>query len=410
MKVASILVILSILFSFFTSHDSIRNREKQSTGYLNVKTVSPECAFEATDDDNYHTEKDGYVIYGNYTEFDSSLLYSLTHEKNKICIFYDLDLSDNANDKHEIMRNNAVIYYYKNNIPYVHSYKSNSTEAQSLINDINIYVNEVLSEMNGEDNIVTTKTDFLRYSPYTTGNEIFEVLYVGSFREEEKPYGYIDCNYTVRKYRANDVSSLYLVEARVFFTPGSVAHELGGTDYENWKNLSGFVKLKALRASNEVGINQVRYGGTPVYKDAYPVNTPRNITIASSYSQGINLGVSGTFGFSFEDIVNGGIEGDLNENVAYAYSKAYQNTEPALSAQKDPDDVEKFTWLYTYSSPKGETNNFQLGYMFEMNNSGHDLLEGDLALQFEYQMTVDKLIVFIHTKQSFSGSAYHNYY
>lgn len=411
MKISAFLIIFSILSSLFTPFESIyQNYQKQGVRSIITKASSPEYVFNAISEDNYHTEHGNYIVYGNYLDFDSSLLYSLTHDKSKVCIFYDLDISDNISNHHEIMRNNAVVYYYKENVPYIHSYVSNSTDTQ-LLDDINNYVNEVLSKMNDEDCLINTQSDFLRFSPYTTGNEVFEILHAGSFRYEEKPYGYIDCNYNVRKYRANDVSSLYLVEARIFFTPGKIAHDLGNSEYGNWHNLSGFVKLKALRASNEVGINQVRYGGTPVYKDAYPVNTPGNITIASSYSQGINLGVSGTVGFSFEDIVNGGIGGNSSGNIVYAYNKTYQTTEPALSAQKDPDDVEKFTWVYNYSDPKGETNNFQLGYMFEMNNSGHDLLEGDLALQFEYQMTVNKTILFFYNeRKTFSGSSFHNHY
>ena len=197
--------------------------------------------------------------------------------------------------------------------------------------------------------------------------EAFEALYTGSFREEKKPYGYIDCDYVIKKHRANDVSSIYLVEANISFTPGKIAQDLGDTDYGDWYNSSGYIKIKAMRASNEVGYSQVRYGGTPVFKDAYP-------------------------------------------NSSYTYSNSYQIQRFALSAKKAPD-ANEYTLVYTYFYPQKETNRLQVSYMFEMNNSGHNLREGDLALRIEYQMTVGNNGWWLLNKaNTFSGYAYYNYY
>lgn len=362
MKIVSFVLLITLLFSFQTtsSYTEISFNEfdlKQADNNI----MSMEFTFDAVDDENYHIEENGYTIYGNYVDFDSDLLYSLIHDDSKICIFYDLDLTDNLNDNHEILRNNAVIYYYKDGIPFVNSYTTNATDTESIISDINDYVNEVLYEME-EAELLPIQTHYLTYGIATTGNETFEVLYSGSFRKEHKPYGYVDCDYVVRKYRANNISSLYLVESQISFTPGKTAYELGNTDYGSaWLNKSGYIKIKAERAEHEVGYDQIRYGGTPVYKDAY--------------------------------------------------SKTYQNTEPALSAQKDPSDIDKYTWLYTYSDPRNETNNLNLGYLFEMNNSGHDLFEGDLALRFEYKMIVEVNFLDITiTTEEFTGYVYHNYY
>lgn len=372
-------------------------------------TDSLEFVFEAVNIDNYHVETNEYVVNGNYSNFDSSLLYSLIHDKNKICIFYDFNLLDNAHDNHEIMRNNSVVYYYKNNIPYVHSYISNATEPQDLMRDINNFVNESLIKLHSE-NVFLDATAVSTYDIESEETQVFEVLYAGSFREEEKPYGYIDCDFVIRKYRANDVSSLYLVESHISFTPGKVARNLSNSNYDKWYNSSGFVKIKATRASNEVGYNQVRYGGTPIYKDAFPVNSPGVVSITSSYTSGLNLGYSNTTGFSLDNI---SIE---NENsgsgsISHSYNKSFQTQEPSFSAQKDPSDAEKYTWIYSYSDPREETNHLFFGYMFEMNNHGHDLREGDVALQYEYQMPVDNNRIFILNKTyTFSGHSLHNYY
>ena len=62
--------------------------------------------------------------------------------------------------------------------------------------------------------------------------------------------------------------------------------------------------------------------------------------------------------------------------------------------------------------PQSDAYRLDVGYMFEMNNSGHDLLEGDVALRFEYQMTVYKKNIWGNFKQShtFSGSTFRNHY
>lgn len=415
MKLVSFVIILSILCSLFSFHCSALAMELDDSIILNKSDSSFDYSFHAEYTPNYHieeiVEENNIVIYGNYTDFDSSLLYSLTHSKDKICIFYDLDLTDNLSNSHEIMCNNAVIYYYKDDVPHIHSYISNSAEAQELIEDINSYVNEVLLEINDESDRSDISTAFSQYSMYTSGDESFITIHSGSFRKEEKPYGYIEGNYFVKKYRASDVSSLYIVETHFYFTPGKIANDLGNKSFEDWFNGSGYAKVKPSRASNEVGYNQVRYGGTPVFKDAYPINNPGIITISSSYGKGNTLGYSYTNGFSLDN-VNVGSGGNTSQNTTYEYSKSYQGTESALSAQKDPADVEKFTWLFTYDTPRNETHHLLTGYMFEMNNSGHDLLEGDVALRFEYQMTVYKKNIWGNFKQShtFSGSTFRNHY
>ena len=222
------------------------------------------------------------------------------------------------------------------------------------------------TELSNADAVETKAAEEDGSAIYVT--EIFEVLYTGSFREEKKPYGYIDCDYVVTKYRANDVKSIYSVEANIYFTPGKIANSLGSTSYGDWYNSSGYIKIKAMRASNDVGYSQTRYGGTPVFKDAY-------------------------------------------HNSCYTYSNNYQIQKPELSAKKESADADEYMWIYTYSHPKNETNHLQCVYIFEMNNSGHDLLEGDLALRLEYQMTVNNNGWWIFNEtNTFGGYTYHNYY
>lgn len=194
------------------------------------------------------------------------------------------------------------------------------------------------------------------------------------------------------------------------FTPGKMASDNNSEGYGNWYNSGGYVHLKASRAAKEVGYNQYRYGGTPVFKDAYPVNKPGQITITSTYSAGLELGYSFTNGFSLDNITYEE-NTNLGLNIGYSYSKSYTNTEPALSAQKNAEDTEKFEWKYTYNTPRNETHHLYMGYLFEMNNTGHDLFEGDLAFRYDYEMSVsDKGWWIFENKNSFKWFSYHNYY
>ncbi len=355
MRLVSFALVLCILCSLLGSCCSVFTIEPKDSNITHNES-SPDYVFNATNTVDHHLETDNIIIYGNYKNFDSSLLYSLIQDKDKICIFYDLDLSDNVNDSLEIMRNNAVVYYYKNDIPHIHSYVSSSSDSKSLIPDVNNYVNNILSEIGNELDSVNTKA-LANCELYTSGNEDFVGIRQGSFREEEKPYGYIECDYVIKKHKADDVS-LYVVEARFFFTPGKVANDLGDDSYDNWFNSSGYAKIKAKRVDNEVIFNR----SAPVFKDAYPVN------------------------------------------------QAFHNSKAALSAQKDPMDVEKYTWLYTYEHPEAETYNQIVGYIFEMSTPSDDSPEYNISLEFEYRMTVENNRRIFKKSKIFSGHTFHNYY
>lgn len=367
--------------------------------------------FKIKETPNYQYQDDVFIVYGNYTNFNPLKLKEILSDKTKICIFYDLNLFNNTNSNHEILRNNIVVYYYKDDIPSVNSFKSSTRDIVLLIDEISNFLNEKIEHIRNLNTTNLIPSAAYAESSSNSDTPIFKEVYNGSFRETGKPYGYIDCNYSVKKYRANNVSSLYLLESQIAFTPGKIASTLNGSGYESkWQNSGGYVKVHALRAQYEVGYNQTRYGGTPVFKDAYPVNSPGQISIASTYNVGINLGYSFKNGFSLDNI---SIESNqsIGLNISYGYSKTYTNVEPALSAQKDPNDLQTYTWVYSYASARNETNNMNIGYMFEMNNYGHDLFEGELAFKYEYEMTVSNANWWIfETKKSFEGYSYHNYY
>lgn len=407
MKILTILLSAIILVNFVpVVNDYNDSTDEISAFATNIGTSSQqEYAFDVVEDLNYQHTVGKYVINGNYSSYDHSTIKSLVANRDKVYIFYDLDLSDNINANLEILRNHAVIYYYHNGVQNINSYQSNATNSTQRARDISDYVNEKLATIS---NLTSGSNDEI--STMSVDTSLFVTLYSGSNREEGKPYGYIDCAYTVKKYRANTATSLYLLESRVSYVPGKVANNLGGNGYGNqWLNSEGMMKIRAYRASKDVGY-LVRYGGVPVYKDAYPVNEPATISISSTYSGNLGLGYSFSNGFSLDNI-SAESNKNVGLNIGYGYNKVITRQEPALTAQLDPNDAQKFTWVFQYYKPANETNYLTTGYLFEMNNQNHDLFEGDLAFEFEYSMTVSNGSWWIfEAKKQFSGWSYHDYH
>jgi len=390
------LLILIIILLFLSSCGNIENKiTKKVSKYDTPHPDVIEVLYQ--NNEIYYRDLE---IYGNYNDFKKDDLKEILSNKDKTYIFYDLDITDNLGNL-EILKNHVVIYYFINDIPYISTLYSETTNIKELTLEIVKFINKTLIEINNN------KTNTILSN--STNNDIFSTLYSGSFEYIKKPYGYITCTYNVKNYLANDISSLYLIESSMSFTPGQTATINGEDGYGSWYNNLGYVHLKALTAEDDMGYNQIRYGGTPVFKDAYPVNSPGQITISSSYSAGINLGYSFTNGFSLEDFT---IEQNTNYglNINYSYSKSYTNTEPALSTQPLSSDREIYSWIYMYSTPKNETFNLTFGYLFEMNNSNHQLQEGDFAFRYDYKMEVKSNTSIFSTKKSFTWGRYYGYF
>ena len=329
------------------------------------------------DTPNYSFSNSKFTINGNYTSFEKLAINSIISDTSKTHIFYNINLNDNIIKNNPVLSNNVCIYHYKNGIPCVDTFLSNEENSTLRFYEIKSFITEKIFQ----------KTDLPTLASDNT--QIFNTLYSGSMRRNEKPYGYIDIDWTVKKYRASDISSLYIVESHAAFTPGIIAKANDSSGYSNWKNISGYLHITPRRAQFDVGYGQTRYGGTPVFKDAYPLNNPGTITISSSYNIGMTIGYSFKNGFSLDNI-SVKQKKNIGLNISYGYNKSYTTTEPALSAQKNASNPQAYEWLYTYKTARSETNHLITGYMFEMNNAGHDLLEGDLSFRYDYKMTVKR--------------------
>lgn len=313
---------------------------------------------------------------------------------NKILFEYQPfdNLSLNDSSEKEV----ANIYYYKEGTFHKDTLSTYSTNETEITKEISEFYNDRMEYIKEEKNSVLTSS---------VNSELFTYVTSGYRRVVSKPYGYMDHSYTVKKYRVNDVTSLYIVETNSEYVPGMIAYANNDTSYDqDMYNYSGYIHLVANQAKEELDQSSIRYGGIPHIKDAWPVNSPGTITISSTYSVGLNLGYSFKNGFSLDNI---SVESqyDVGLNISYSYSKAYTNQEPRLSAQHDSNNYEKYQWSYQYVAAEngGETFHLRTGYMFEMNNYGHDLLgEGQFGLEYRFRMQVSQ------RKKNFFGKVKYN--
>jgi len=352
-KVYNIVLLLSVLLSSF---------------FLFGFTIAKEEHFEIVESHDYYFENNQLIVLGNRSNISTQEVKSHL-ETGKTLFVYDYYLDDNIFDNNA-STSSAVLYVSKN-VDILDEHFENFNDFKF---SVSIFFEEKFSIQSTNLTILSTS--------------IFSPLYTGSFRYVQKPYGYIDVSFTVEKYRSNDVSSLYLVTTQSSFSPGSVAYTNGDTTYdEKWQNYAGYLHVGSYRSFLEFYPGEGRKGGTPVYKDAFPINQPGVVTIGSTYTVGINLGYSFTNGFSLTD-VSTEYGGNIGVNIERSYSKSFTYPEPAFSAQLSSVDTNVFQWNYQYVDRRNETNHLTTGYMFEMNNYNHDLLEGDVGISFATQMTV----------------------
>lgn len=356
------------------------NRYEAKTNFKKERIIRFDTTYQINvSDENFaNDELDNIKIIGNYNSVKETLANSIRSDKESIYVLYDLNLKDNVEGKFGYDKYNALISYYVGNEYRNDFYNSNESELDLLKDDINNFVNEKVNFAVKEKE----KFENSNTSSLLADEDIIpmKTLYRNSFRVENKPLGYVDIRYTANKARVNDISSLWLIETASSFTPGATAVELGKNGYELYYNARQYLKIDAEQPLNEVGYNQIRYGGIPEYKEAYPKNVPGKALIVSSYSNNSHIG------FSTEN----GLE--IGYGTAWEYSQTYENSEPRLSAQLDPDDVTKYTWLYNYIAGRNETNNVTNGYIFEQNNDGHDLLENDIAFNIEFKFWVTDVL------------------
>ncbi|MDY4787817.1 MAG: hypothetical protein SO253_00700 [Bacilli bacterium] len=350
--------------------------------------------FSITEEKNYFYKNNGLVVYGNYGNLQKEQINEQINQGNTV-LTYDYYLEDNLGEN--IFDLNSAVMYSN-----VNGKRVDIINAQSLpFDDFKNVIHDFYIE----------KT-FLKLSRFNAdvNNELFEPLYSGSLREVKKPYGYLDVIYNVKKYRANETSSLYLVESKASFTPGKMAKDNGDSTYGNWHNYSGYFHVQSFQAVNEINQETIRKGGIPKFKDAYPENSPGMITISSSYNVGLTLGYSFTNGFSLNNI-SASEDKSMGLNISYGYNKAYTTSEPALSTQRSSIDSSIYQWTYTYADPRNETNHLNTGYIFEMNNKNHDLFEGDFSLKYSYKMTVsDKGLWIFEKVRSFEATKQIDFY
>lgn len=368
--------------------------EEENGGILYKIQANRVVNFNLVDKSDFHSASKEIAVKGNYTNVEMCEVKQML-DVSRVVVLYDLDLNDNVDEKSVTTSNNALVFYYIGKVMVSHTFKSVTTNRKQLKQEINEFVNSKLATVNIYSTVETQSND----------SQYFNLLYSGSHRDAHKSYGDVYYEFEVLKYRANDVSSLYLVEVQTYFIPSVISNNTDTIGLGRYNLKAGYIHISASRATHKLDDSKTIYGGRPVFKDAYPI-IPNITTIISSYSDKTILGYSFNNGFSVDGLpLEGGFYG--GKNIVRGYDKEYYATEPRLSAQYNSENREMFEWYFAYSESKAESNHLRTGYLFEMNNSEHDLSEGDLALNIDYSISVKHPY---WLTRSFAGSMYYNWH
>lgn len=195
--------------------------------------------------------------------------------------------------------------------------------------------------------------------------------YLGGFPEKalviNYTYGYVYYNLSVYKASYTNHSNLYLVFVQTEFTPGYVAYANGDTWYgPNYKLFDGYVHL----AASKYVVSSSAHGSNLLLKEFWPQSSTFITTITSSY------GGTATYNSSIQAGVtlDGGatITGTSGTSLSFSFNRSIgvTTTDPYLSSQSDPDNVEEAQWNYTATSDAAKQTTYYLKtfYLFEMDN------------------------------------------
>lgn len=369
MKRKFLLMIITLVFMFLFCSGGL----SVSANSRSIPDVSPYIQ----ESDDYYLNNNNFVVYGNYSNLRKNQLKNIIENlgsKTLVIYFTHADVTNNYQLSY--YESNITLIYYKNGVIYQDDYTTNYKEFNSLKNEYIDFYNEKMNSSLENRIALASSVD----------SSLFTLMKSGTSRKAGAPYGYIDISYEVKKYRVNSVSSLYIIDFDAHFTCGRMANMNGDTSYNGYTMQSGaYVHLMA--EQTEDWEDAYYMGGVPVYKDYWPLNAPATATITSSYSESLTMGYSFTNGFSTQDeyTLESGME--VGTSIEYAYSKSYTNTEPYMSAQLSSSNSSQAQWTYLFQNDRDETlhtNNF---YLFEMNNAGHSMCEGDFDLYFDVKAT-----------------------
>ncbi len=200
----------------------------------------------------------------------------------------------------------------------------------------------------------------------TQTSEINGLTYIGGFSKANKildnfsGYAYYDVNVYKTPFTYN--TNLFIVNVTAEFTPGYQALLNGHNNYQDYKLVNGYLHCRA-EYSNLVNTHK------PNFKTALPDNTSFTTTFTTSSSSSYNFnselkaGIDLNGEISLTGVLGSGLTISYNRSIATSYS------DPIVSKQYSPDNVNEIEWSYTCSnSDIVGTTTYKLDtyYIFEM--------------------------------------------
>lgn len=404
MKTLLMIVCVSMILSMFFSIGFVASAENREAVSKNEKVENVDAMVTAkyltslnrlTDYlsvEEVEIVNDSFEIYGNVNISEQEFRDIVDNGENKLYFHYRTNRSIE-------LSYDASLQIKTADKTYSYSFTEHEfDDEQNILNGIKSFVEKYVENFS-KSNIYELQND----SPASINSDV-PTTFIDCTAEYESverfsDKGYIVYHVAVSKYRANSTSSLYIVSVRSSFVPGQVARNNGDSSYGKYLNNSGYVHMTVDQAydRNEEYYYGIRWGSVPYKKDYWPLNEPAMCTITSSLQVGLSLGFSFKNGFSTSAVSKEG-SGNLGLNISYGYSKAYTQTDPALSVQVDSSNLAKCQWSYAYlgktayETVKSETHHMTTYYMFELSNSGNALLSGDFRLKLDYKFVVRKYL------------------
>ncbi|MGM9858840.1 MAG: hypothetical protein ACI311_06310 [Bacilli bacterium] len=334
---------------------------------------NPKRIFTHEDLINIAKRKEKDVFYYNLYDEDNCMIF-VDYNYERLNSFF----LKTSNELSQIEKANEI----KNYILYVKDLLSNN------INSKLTYFNNA-----NESNLSNTIENYINVKNDGFIRSIFTTVKQG----KTKKIGYADILYRTNPYRINDFSSLVILETHSSFTPGYVAYrDMNDNDYEWAKNLrlsKGKIAIKPYQIIDEVGYNQIRYGGQISLKDYYPSSDTSTVQITTTFGNEFTKGI--TVGFSENDGLS--VEGSNGKSITYAYSKSFSANEPKMNAAIVSNDINKIQWNFAYKDPYAngkETFHMNTGYIFEIQNSQDMVNETDFYFDLDVSFSAKNIFTY----------------
>ena len=225
------------------------------------------------------------------------------------------------------------------------------------------------------------------------------------YSDNECGYLYLDIGLYSTAFTKTDMHSsrLFIVCCNADFTPGCIAYKNGETEYNKDAKLKeGYLHVTLGSYENEDLL--CRSSSYTVHNFA-PESSTSTISVSTAY--GLQYDISNSFAESVS--LNGDISAKrvTNSGLSFSFSNSATITtsEPELSSQRSPSNLNTLEWSFTYNKIGTVTYHLQTYTIAEVLDDGRGYEDYAFSVKLDYSMTSQvPSFLWFTTNKSFSGS------